>query len=427
MKWVMNSNTIVTEKRKRRAECEMGIICRILMGMVFLFATGCAEIKLNYIPDPPLTTKLRISVIPLTGFRDQNRGSWAIPSRDFSNMCHNGTAELLENIGFYEIIPEDDLLRVTGRQDIDTWKWRKNGWQLARDVGRSLHADYVIIILREFTGMLSVKVVLINTSTNKQYEYYDHTEASMSERRLVAEAFRKQIREAHEEIFRQAKGDMLATAVRKMNLTTETQKLPVTDVVQKEKDEKPVTIHDPSLGTKNMIKTGKEPQRIASLEKSKDLQKAPDTENYARKNEKPSRLEKGYPGQRLVIHDLQANSQLSTVALILSEALREEFSLLGRFDLINRTDINQALQEMRLLQAGLADDQQALQVGKWLVANQTVTGNLGIIGSTIILQSRMTDLQTMKTISHGSIRTDVGKEEELLHLLPSLAKKLCAQ
>jgi hypothetical protein len=53
-----------------------------------------------------------------------------------------------------------------------------------------------------------------------------------------------------------------------------------------------------------------------------------------------------------------------------------------------------------------------------------VTGNLGIIGNTLILQSRMTEMQTMKIISHGSIRTNIGKEDELLNLLPGLVHKL---
>jgi hypothetical protein len=95
--------------------------------------------------------------------------------------------------------------------------------------------------------------------------------------------------------------------------------------------------------------------------------------------------------------------------------------------MINRADINQALQEFKLQQSGLSDDQQALQIGKWLIANRTISGSLGVIGSSLILQSRMTDLQTMKTISHGSIRTGIGKEEELLDLIPVLAIKLCGQ
>jgi hypothetical protein len=95
--------------------------------------------------------------------------------------------------------------------------------------------------------------------------------------------------------------------------------------------------------------------------------------------------------------------------------------------MINRADINQALQEFKLQQSGLSDDQQALQIGKWLIANRTISGSLGVIGSSLILQSRMTDLQTMKTISHGSIRAGIGKEEELLDLIPLLARKLCGQ
>jgi hypothetical protein len=86
--------------------------------------------------------------------------------------------------------------------------------------------------------------------------------------------------------------------------------------------------------------------------------------------------------------------------------------------------MGQAIQEMKLQQSGLIDDKQALQIGKWMAANQTITGNLGIIGDALILQTKRTDLQTMMILSRGSARAGVGKEEELLDALPALARKL---
>lgn len=404
----------------------MAFILRITICAAFLMVTGCAEIRLNSIPDPPQTNQLRVSIIPVTGHRDQNRGSWAMPEREFAEISYVHTAKLLDEIGFYEIISQEDVRRATGGQEIDAWKWEKNGWQLAKDAGRSLHADYLLMAKREFSGLLSIKLVLINVLTGRQYEVFDHTGgAALSERSVAVTQFRRQIGEAYREIFRQAKGDMLATAVRKMGRVKERLDLSVQGAPEKGKERVRETVKDRPPEQAKTEKADPVSERIAGLKKPQSAPAVPPPEGRPQPDKKWGAHETGASRQRLVVYDLQTNEPFHTIALILSEALREEFFTLGRFDMINRADINQALQEFKLQQSGLSDDQQALQIGKWLIANRTISGSLGVIGSSLILQSRMTDLQTMKTISHGSIRTGVGKEEELLELIPALARKLC--
>lgn len=409
---------------RRAIEFILGItICA-----VFFMVTGCAEIRLNSIPDPPQTNMLRVSIIPVTGHRDQNRGLWAMPEREFAEISYIHTAKLLEEIGFYEIISPEDVRRATGGQEIDAWKWEKNGWQLAKDAGRSLHADYLLMVKREFSGLLSIKLVLINVLTGRQYEVFDHTSgAVLSERSAAVVQFRRQIGEAYREIFRQAKGDMLATAVRKKGGGKEGPDLSVHGASPEGKERVRELVKDRPPEHVKTEKADRVSERIAGLKKPQSVPATLPPEGRPQPDNKWGAYETGAPRQRLVVYDLQTNEPLNTVALILSEALREEFSTLGRFDMINRADINQALQEFKLQQSGLSDDQQALQIGKWLIANRTISGSLGVIGSSLILQSRMTDLQTMKTISHGSIRTGIGKEEELLDLIPVLARKLCGQ
>lgn len=71
-----------------------------------------------------------------------------------------------------------------------------------------------------------------------------------------------------------------------------------------------------------------------------------------------------------------------TVAIILTEALREELFLLQKFTLVNREDLSKVLQETALQQSGLIDEKQAIKTGKGLAANQVVTGRLGMLGKT---------------------------------------------
>jgi hypothetical protein len=63
-------------------------------------------------------------------------------------------------------------------------------------------------------------------------------------------------------------------------------------------------------------------------------------------------------------------------------------------------------------------------MGRWLAAKQSVTGRLGSLGSSTVLQTKRTDIETMGALSFGSLATPAGREEDLLNGLPELARKL---
>jgi hypothetical protein len=127
---------------------------------------------------------------------------------------------------------------------------------------------------------------------------------------------------------------------------------------------------------------------------------------------------------RLVVYDFAAIEHLNVVALILTEALREELFTLGQFILVNREDLLQVMQELKLQQSGLVDEKQIVALGKWLAANETVTGRLAVLGNSYILQAKRTDIKTMGTLSLGSLRCVAGHEDELLSGMPDLARRL---
>jgi len=128
--------------------------------------------------------------------------------------------------------------------------------------------------------------------------------------------------------------------------------------------------------------------------------------------------------RRLVVYDFDAAGRLDVVAMILSEALREELHELGKFLLVNRENIVQVMDELKLQQSGMVDEAEAVQMGKWLAANETVTGKLAQLGNLYVLQAKRTDVKTLGTLGIGSLKSSVGREEELLNEVPSLARKL---
>jgi len=79
---------------------------------------------------------------------------------------------------------------------------------------------------------------------------------------------------------------------------------------------------------------------------------------------------------------------------------------------------------MTLQQTGLIDEKQAVKAGKGLAASQVVTGKLGMLGKTYILQAKRIDVETFATLGFASTRFAQGQEEDALSMLPGLAKSL---
>lgn len=128
--------------------------------------------------------------------------------------------------------------------------------------------------------------------------------------------------------------------------------------------------------------------------------------------------------KKLVVYDFDTTDHYRTVALILAEALREEVFKLKQFVLVNREDLQKVLEEMALQQTGLIDEKQAVKTGKGMAANQVVTGRLGQLGRTFVMQAKRVDVETFGTLGLASARFTEGQEDEVLNKLPEFAKAL---
>jgi hypothetical protein len=127
---------------------------------------------------------------------------------------------------------------------------------------------------------------------------------------------------------------------------------------------------------------------------------------------------------RIVVYDLETPPPMQVAGLIITEALREEIHKVGSFDIVNREDLSRAMDELNLQQSGLVQEQGAVRMGRLLAAQQSVTGRLGSLGNSTVLQTKRTDIETMGTLSFGSITAPAGREEDFLNGLPELARKL---
>lgn len=354
-----------------------------------IFMAACAEVRLNTLPTPPPTAKLRVFIQPISS----PEGQWKSSHQEFAKSQMRFTQRLLERTGIYEVVAEEEVKAVLGKQwySEKDWaaRWAKKDWQLARQVGKAVHAEYAMIVersgMRLHGGRIEFwEMMLINIETGKKFKI------SVPLPRGGTEKSREIMRVSYREIFNDAKGDMMATAIRKGRRMAglPTPKAPAIDVTTA-----------PSPPTPQMVR-------------EVDLEKTLHAETMAEGR------------TRLAIYDLEAPEPFKTVALILSEALREELFRLGRFTLVNRENIVQVMNEMGLQQSGLVDEKQAVRAGKGMAARQIIMGNFGVLGNTSVLQAKRIDVETQGTLALASLKCEHGKEEEMLASLPELVRKL---
>lgn len=381
----------------------------VLLCMIFvLLLSACTELRLRTIPSPAPTANLRVLLLPMTDtvFRG---GHWAVPHNVFAEQMAVSVRRTLQNAGFYEVVPQEELNTVLGDTAAESIHWDMGDWSAARKVGRALHADYVMICRRGFQGFYYVRMLLINLETGKVFDTTDHPGSHLSGSAHSAE-YRKIFQARYRDIFNQAKGDMLATALRKGRTA-------YSAPIIMQPSEGPTSTPE-SRPTAVIPITPAPPPAVA-------VQK-PSVERKSLPGKTGTSIIEGKAAEktRIVVYDLETPPPMQVAGLIITEALREEIHKIGSFDIVNREDLGRGMDELKIQQSGLVQGQDAVQIGRWLAARQSVTGRLGPLGISIVLQIKRTDIETMGTISFASITAPAGREEDFLHGLPELARKL---
>jgi hypothetical protein len=450
----------------------------ILTAAFLLLLNSCAGVQLKAISSSPPTAKLRVYVQPISAPFPfpTGAGAWDSSHKGFVARQISGTERFLKQTGIYEVVPEQDVKEVLGGQNPSYIEMSKNNWALSRAIGKALYSEYVLVIERRMEpdkrgGVdLYFTINLINTSSGKLYEASTRLDTFD---RASNEKMMEIIKKLFRTVFLSAKNDMFKTAVKKSeNIYAHDKEIAAgpnpepfiipqapksMPQVPSSVPEKPVTPPEPKLiaaalkpqppviqqapkaipqaPPKVLDKPVAPPESklILAAPKPEPLVTAPVPEVKLPVFE-PAKIPNTTPVKprhedisgmdRLVIYDLEAPEQYRTVALIVTEVLREELFLLNKFILINRENLLDVLREMALQQSGLIDEKQAVKAGKGLAANQIVTGSLGLLGKTYLLNAKRIDVETFATLGQASTRFVKGQEEDVLGRLPGLAKSL---
>ena len=410
----------------------------ILVALLSLvFAAACAEVRLNLntIPAPPPTNKLRVFIQPVSGY---NPFGWKTPQAEYARINIQGIGNYFWQTGIYEVIEEKEVDRVLGKQP-DSSEWSRKDWDLTRQVGRALHAEYAMIVERgTLGGQFYWRTILINVETGRKYEF--STPVPLGR----AEDYSPIVRFSYQKIFSEAKSDLLATAIRKGRLAAPeitAQQIPApkgksapapTLPMGPPKPVPPPSLPDgkpspsPSQAPVDKVPIPrpvaspapippKEPIPPPAIAREAGLGKAPLAELQPE------------GGKKLAVYDLEAIEANKVVALILTEALRHELFKLKVFHLVNRENIVSVLEEMALQKTGLVDEKEAVKAGKGLAAQQIVLGRYGTLGKISVLQAKRLDVETQSDLGFGSLKCDIGREDELLQHMGELAKEIAGK
>ena len=368
-----------------------GWVCWLVSIFVLAVMAGCAEVQVRTLPAPPPTAKLRVFVVPIS-----TGGGWMNSHEVYSKNMIAATQRHFERLKIYEVVPEENLKLALGESwySAQEWmgRWSKNHWELTRKVGKGLHAEYGVFTERYRRGKdFFWRLALVNIENGRKFDVWMQVPEGGASR------YQEIIPVSYREIFRQAKEDMLATAIQKGQART------------------PGSFPKPSAP----------PAGKPSMSEGPTVPEKPGPSIDLEQVRKAEALTAGKT--RLAVLDLNTSEPFKVVALILSEALREEIFRMGTFSLVNRENMDQVLNEMGLQQTGLVEERQAVRAGKGLAAAQIVLGQFGSVGGTSVLQVKRVDVETQGTLAVGSLRCPKGREEELLAGLSELARKLAGK
>ena len=405
---------------------------RVTLVVLFFLCCGWASaaVRISQLPPPPPTAKLRVFVVAVTTEFKSAKGPvfWPVSPEEFDRIQKKAIGERLRQQGIYEVVADSDLRAVLGTQKPAGWEWLADDCRLVREVGRALHADYALVSERSFAIHLQFDTRLMNLHSGKEFAAEGYVPSTMlramnKEQKTLAggEAVKIQFRQ----IFQEARGDLMRTAVRKGKIATK----------GSGRDEKTVP---PPLEEKAAAGSQPLEKGLQAAQASKDkapaatLQKTPPPPAAVEKQRAfEKELERALnpgdqkkAGPRLIVYDFEASEPMKVAGLILTEALREALHHSGNFVLIQRENMLKFLEEYKLQQSGLVDKKQAVRAAKWLAASEAVTGNLAVLGNTSLLQAKRMDIETLGTLAAGSIKCPAGREDELLERMPELAAML---
>ena len=132
--------------------------------LALLYVNACSTVRLNTIPQPPPSAKLRIFAQVISGEPQDSSYHYGIHPEKWAKWMTIGVDRHLRNTGIYEVVPKKDIQTCVGKTYIGYRRvlvvekglcLTKAGWQ---SIARRLRNDYHKKFHNQYNGILSIVV-----------------------------------------------------------------------------------------------------------------------------------------------------------------------------------------------------------------------------------------------------------------------------
>lgn len=107
------------------------------------------------------------------------------------------------------------------------------------------------------------------------------------------------------------------------------------------------------------------------------------------------------------------------------ESIITNLAKTGKLDIVERSRMQQALEELNLSVSGIIDEQTAVELGRAVGANAVMTGSFLKIGNIIEINTRLIDVKTLRVITSEQVRGAPG--EEIFDLMDKTSQTMQAK
>jgi hypothetical protein len=125
---------------------------------------------------------------------------------------------------------------------------------------------------------------------------------------------------------------------------------------------------------------------------------------------------------KIAIVDLKPNNISSKEASTISDLLRTEIINSGLFVVIERSQLDEVMNEQGLQMTGLIDSEDAAEVGMIMAIDKILLGEAGLIGSKLVVSIRIVDVE--KGISEFSASVEASSLSQANQAVKKLTSKL---
>jgi len=114
---------------------------------------------------------------------------------------------------------------------------------------------------------------------------------------------------------------------------------------------------------------------------------------------------------RVAVSDFKAIGIPTTTAQTISDLMRTELSNVKQFTVLERGQMDSILKEQGFQQAACSDTECAVQMGKILSANKILVGTVTKLGSRIVINGRIVDVE--KAVAEAGVTEKAENDDEL--------------